>query len=52
MTRTTKILLASIGMFLGSLLSDYVYGDGIQTDDLQQAATMALFAAKKPPPAG
>lgn len=34
------MLIASVGVFLGSLLSD-----GIQAEDLQQAALVALIAA-------
>jgi hypothetical protein len=39
------ILIASLGTFFGSLLSDVVLGDGIQSDDVNQAAMVALIAA-------
>ncbi|MCX7155837.1 MAG: hypothetical protein NTW45_05265 [Rhodocyclales bacterium] len=39
------ILLASVGVFLGSLLSDVLLGDGIQSEDINQAAMVALIAA-------
>ena len=45
MTRTGKILCASFGVFAGSLLADVVLGDGIQADDINQAAMVALIAA-------
>lgn len=45
MNRVASILVASIGVFAGSLLADVVLGDGIQTEDLQQAAMVALIAA-------
>jgi hypothetical protein len=45
MSRTLNILVASIGIFFGSLLSDSVFGDGIQTEDLLQAATLGLLSA-------
>ena len=38
------ILIASIGVFLGSLLSDVLLGDGIQSEDINQAAMVALIA--------
>jgi hypothetical protein len=45
MKRALKILIASGGVFIGSLLSDIVLGDGIQADDMSQAALVALVAA-------
>ncbi len=45
MSRTLNVLVASLGIFFGSLLSDSVFGDGIQIDDIQQAATLGLFSA-------
>lgn len=45
MNRSTTILVASVGVFVGSLLSDVFLGDGIQTEDVQQAALVALIAA-------
>jgi hypothetical protein len=45
MNRTFNVLVASIGIFTGSLISDVMLGDGIQLDDLQQAAAMGLLAA-------
>ena len=38
-------LLAAGGVFAGSLIADIVFGDGIQTDDVQQAMTVAVIAA-------
>lgn len=45
MTRFEQVLCATTGIFAGSLLSDVVFGDGIQSDDLYQAAMVALIAA-------
>jgi hypothetical protein len=45
MTRPNAIAIASIGVFLGSLLSDVLLGDGIQLEDVNQAAMVALIAA-------
>ena len=39
------ILIASAGVFFGSLLSDILLGDGIQSEDINQAAMVALIAA-------
>jgi hypothetical protein len=39
------ILMAGFGVFLGSLLSDILLGDGIQAEDINQAAMVALVAA-------
>lgn len=39
------IFVASFGVFLGSLLSDVLLGDGIQSEDINQAAMVALVAA-------
>ena len=43
--RSVSIFIASFGVFLGSLLSDVVLGDGIQTEDINQAVMVALIAA-------
>jgi len=40
-----QIFIASSGVFLGSLLSDVVLGDGIQSEDINQAAMVGLIAA-------
>jgi hypothetical protein len=45
MNRTSSILVASVGIFTGSLLSDAVLGDGIQSEDFRQAAVMGVLAA-------
>lgn len=45
MSRAEKVIFASIGVFIGSLLSDVVFGDGIQAEDLNQAAMVAVIAA-------
>ncbi|MCX7174366.1 MAG: hypothetical protein NT159_10675 [Proteobacteria bacterium] len=45
MSRFEQILCATTGVFAGSLLSDMVFGDGIQTEDIYQAAMVALIAA-------
>lgn len=45
MQRALEILIASCGVFAGSLLSDVLLGDGIQSDDVTQAAMVALIAA-------
>jgi hypothetical protein len=39
------IVIASVGVFLGSLLSDLLLGDGIHPEDIGQAAMVALIAA-------
>ena len=41
----SEALLAAGGVFAGSLIADVVFGDGIQTDDLQQAVAVAAIAA-------
>ena len=38
-------LLAASAVFVGSLIADIVFGDGIQADDILQAATVAIVAA-------
>ena len=38
-------VIASLGVFLGSLLSDLLLGDGIHSDDVNQAAMVAMIAA-------
>ena len=45
MNRTVAIFIASFGVFVGSLLSDVLLGDGIQYEDVNQAAMVALIAA-------
>jgi len=45
MNRAGQILFATIGVFVGSLLADVFLGDGIQTEDINQAAMVALIAA-------
>jgi hypothetical protein len=45
MNRTVAILVASAGVFFGSLLSDVLLGDGIQAEDINQAALVAAVAA-------
>jgi hypothetical protein len=45
MKQPIAMLIASLGVFLGSLLSDILLGDGIQSEDVQQAAMVALIAA-------
>jgi hypothetical protein len=45
MNRFTAVVIASIGVFLGSLLSDLLLGDGIQAEDINQAALVSLIAA-------
>ena len=45
MNRTVAIFIASFGVFVGSLLSDMLLGDGIQSEDVNQAAMVALIAA-------
>lgn len=44
MNRIFEMLVASIGIFVGSLLSDVLFGDGLQLDDLQQAISLAILA--------
>ena len=39
------IFLASFGVLLGSLLSDVLLGDGIQAEEVNRAAMLALIAA-------
>ena len=45
MPRTLKILMAGFSVFIGSLLADVAFGDGIQGEDVSQAITLALIAA-------
>ena len=45
MSRGEQILCATTGVFFGSLLSDVIFGDGIQTGDVYQAALVAVIAA-------
>lgn len=39
------VFVASAGVFIGSLLSDVFLGDGIQSEDINQAVMVALIAA-------
>jgi hypothetical protein len=39
------IVVAGVGVFLGSLLSDTLLGDGIQSVDIVQAMMVATIAA-------
>lgn len=39
-----SILIASVGVFFGSLLADILLGDGVQAEDVQQAVMVALIA--------
>jgi hypothetical protein len=44
MLRIGKVFVATLSVFAGSLLSDIVFGDGIQTDDINQAVMVAAIA--------
>lgn len=44
MSRMGQITTASLGVFTGSLLSDIYLGDGLQLEDMIQAAMVALVA--------
>ena len=44
MHRATQMLIATLGVFFGSLLSDIVFGDGIQSEDINQAIMVAVIA--------
>jgi hypothetical protein len=39
------IIIATVGVFFGSLLSDATLGGGIQPEDFGEAAMVALIAA-------
>ena len=43
--RFGQVVIASLGVFIGSLLADVFFGDGIQEDDIYQAIMVALVAA-------
>ena len=43
-TRLVNTAIATAAVFAGSLLSDAYFGDGIQTDDMQQALVVAFIA--------
>ena len=43
-TRRINTAIATVAIFAGSLLSDAYFGDGIQTDDVQQAFVLAFIA--------
>lgn len=45
MNRLVESLVAGIGIFVGSLLWDVAFGDGIQDDDFAEALFIALLAA-------
>lgn len=45
MNRIVESLVAGIGIFVGSLLWDVAFGDGIQDDDIAEALLIALLAA-------
>lgn len=45
MNRHIELLTAWVGVFIGSLLWDAIFGDGIQGDDFIEAFVMALLAA-------
>jgi len=45
MRTRSEVLLAAGGVFAGSLIADIVFGDGIQSDDMLQALTVAVVAA-------
>ena len=38
----TQIVCATVGIFVGSLLSDVWFGDGIQSDGINQAVMVAI----------
>jgi hypothetical protein len=41
---SAKYSSATLSIFAGSLLSDIAFGDGIQTDDINQVVMVALIA--------
>jgi hypothetical protein len=43
--RFGQVVIASLGVFIGSLLADILFGDGIQEDDVYQAIMVATVAA-------
>ena len=43
--RFGQVAIATIGVFVGSLLADVLFGDGIQADDIYQAIMVAIEAA-------
>jgi len=45
MSTRSEASLAVAGVFVGSLIADAVFGDGIQGDDLAQAVLVAAVAA-------
>ena len=45
MKRHIATIIASAGVFYGSLLSDLLLGDGIQSEDFWHAVLVALIAA-------
>ena len=44
MNKITQAMVAAVAVFCGSLLADIWFGDGIQSDDIQQALMVALIA--------
>jgi hypothetical protein len=44
MNKITQAMIAASAVFCGSLLADIWFGDGIQSDDIQQALMVALIA--------
>ena len=45
MKRALEPLIAAGGVFAGSVIADIAFGDGIQTDDVEQAVLVACIAA-------
>lgn len=45
MSPALETITAALGVFVGSLIWDFAFGDGIQADDIYQAITVALLAA-------
>jgi len=44
MNKITQGMIAAAAVFCGSLLADVWFGDGIQSDDIQQAVMVGLIA--------
>jgi hypothetical protein len=45
MDRLDRIMVAATGVFVGSLLLDAFWGEGIQAEDINVAATIAVIVA-------
>ncbi len=45
MDRGMSVVIASAGVFAGSLFADVLLGDGVQVANIQQAAMVGLIAA-------